>query len=244
MIRNRVKVAAPACPGPSGATANRPSRAPTQPGRGREDGTGAARAVPDVVAEPAARPGADLDPQPGPPLGRGAGHPGVPLQVGDSLREPVHEPDRAVDRPFQPDPAERVPEDDESGPRPGFGGVQPQLDLHRAGQAGQPLGQEVREPARVVGVGRARIRYGARAAAPPRRRPSAAPPGSRRDRAAGRRCAAGRRGCRARPAPGRGQRCARPRSCAPRRRERRHRRRGGVRGRRGSARSPPYRPGW
>lgn len=96
VIRNRVKPAAPACPGPSGATANRPSRAPTQRQgvavKTGPDGHGPSH---DVVREPAARPGADLDPQPGPSLGRAAGHtrrrppPRTGARAGPSRRPPA-----------------------------------------------------------------------------------------------------------------------------------------------------------
>lgn len=78
---------------------------------------------------------------------------GVPFPLRDRLGEPVDELDRAVGPPLETDPAERVPEHRESGPRPRFLAVQGEVDLDGGRGAGQPLGEDVRDPAQVVRVG-------------------------------------------------------------------------------------------
>lgn len=79
---------------------------------------------------------------------------GVPLMLGDALGEPVHEMDAPVGPALESDPAEGVPEDGETGPCARFLAVQAQVHLDRRRGAGQPLGEDVRQFAQVVRVGR------------------------------------------------------------------------------------------
>jgi hypothetical protein len=99
------------------------------PRGGGEDLARGLPAVPEVVREAAARPGAALDPQPRPALGgeprmggvplprpllEGAG--GAPLATASANRCTRRTVPSAL--PFEPDPAERVAQYGESGPRP------------------------------------------------------------------------------------------------------------------------------
>lgn len=79
---------------------------------------------------------------------------GIALPLGDRLGEPVHEMHHPVGAPLEPDPAERVAEDGESGPGARRLAGQGEFDLDGGRGPRQALREHVRQLAQIVRVGR------------------------------------------------------------------------------------------